>query len=90
MTSPWLFVHEKKAWIAYGRHEEKADPKIDPTISPDRPGDLPAGARGAAQVEVADQDQRARAAGGRPGGGEQGRLGLPRLSGEGDPGSTAS
>jgi hypothetical protein len=40
MTSPWLFVHQGKAFAIYGTHTFPGDVKTDPTISLDKPGDL--------------------------------------------------
>ena len=40
MTSPWLFVHDGKAFVLFGRHDLPKDPKIDPTTGPDRPSRL--------------------------------------------------
>ncbi|MCW5943239.1 MAG: hypothetical protein KIS66_13485 [Fimbriimonadaceae bacterium] len=38
--SPWLFAHEKRAFVLYGTHDLPADPKVDPSLSVDRPGRL--------------------------------------------------
>lgn len=40
MTSPWLMVHQDRAFVLYGQHEHPIDKKTDPTISPEKPGKL--------------------------------------------------
>lgn len=39
-TAPWLFEHQKRAYLLYGTNELPVDKAIDPTLSPDRPGRL--------------------------------------------------
>jgi len=40
MTAPWLFTHKGRAYVLFGQHSDKVEPKQDPSITPSRPGKL--------------------------------------------------
>ena len=38
--APWVFTHNGKAYVLFGRNGLPKDPKVDPSLSADRPGSL--------------------------------------------------
>ena len=39
-VAPWLFTHNKRAYVLFGRDTKSPDTKVDPTLGPKKPGGL--------------------------------------------------